>query len=179
MIMIKVEVAGQQYHLEAGMTISAILKQIDLSIETDIVVAGLINNQLYDLNTPIYANSQLDFLTINDEIGNRIYRRSLFLLLVRVIYELFPSGKLSIEHSLSNGIYCELHKKKALIQQDLCRIEQRMREIINLNHKIIRRDLNRDQLIKIFTKQGFIDKVRLLNQLDLKYPVYELDGVYD
>lgn len=179
MIMIKIKVAGRVYHVKAGMTISEILQQIDFTAEPDIVVAAVINNVLYDLDTLVNDHTQLDFLTIKDEIGNRIYRRSLFLLLVKAIYQLFPASKLSIEHSLSNGIYCELHKDKPLNQHDLGRIEKKMRDLIKADHKINGHDFSREQLISIFSKQGFSDKVRLLQQLAIKYPVYELDGFYD
>lgn len=177
--MVSVEIAGNKYDFTRGTTLEEIIERVEPE-DKEIIVAGIINNQLCDLTTPVRDDCKLKFLTINDEFGNRIYRRSLFLVLVRAIYELFPGAQLSIEHSISNGIYCELHKDSPLTQRDLSRIEFKMYELINADLPITGKELPVEEVKEIFSRQGFLDKVKLLNQLEITTcPVYELDGVYD
>jgi uridine kinase len=176
---IKVDVSGKLYHFNHGTTLEEIKDTIK-SEEKEIIVAGIIDNQIYDLNTSLNKDCRIRFLTIKDEIGNRIYRRSLFLVMSRAIYELYPDSKLSIEHSLSNGIYCELHKDTPLNQTELDMIRLKMKELIKKDLPIKRKEMSKDQLLQLFDVQGFKDKVELLHQLEIdKCTVYELDGYHD
>lgn len=179
--MIEVGINKQVYNFKKGITAEEILKEIKYPQSGD-VVAAKINNQIYDLNIEIIENCTLDFVTINDELGNRIYRRSLFLILSKAVYDLFPDSRLSIEHSLSNGIYCEINKETPLNQKDINKIEHRMREIVKADLPIVRKNLTLKEKIDIYKKQGFYDKVNLLKQVgnnDYTYPIYELDGYHD
>jgi uridine kinase len=167
------------YTSDSGTSLEKVLSIIDLK-DKDLVVAGVVNNQLCDLSAVLESDCQVKFITMRDEIGCRIYRRSLLLVMIRVIYELFPESRLSVEHSLSNGIYCELHKESPLSRQDLNLITGKMREIIKANRPITALELPVEQVKAIFLKQGFLDKVELLKQLKITtLPLYELDGIYD
>ncbi len=176
---VKVNISEKIFHFSHGTTLENIIDVLD-NLEKNIIVAGVIDNQIYDLTTSINKDCKLRFLTINDEIGNRIYRRSLFMVMSRAIYELYPESKLSIEHSLSNGIYCELHKEALFTQFDLNNIKAKMKELIKKNLPIKRKELLKEELQQLFFSHGFNDKVELLNQLDIeKCVVYELDGYHD
>ncbi|MFW6014869.1 MAG: nucleoside kinase [bacterium] len=175
----KVTISNKDYDFEKGVTLEEILNNIEDNQKNN-VVAALVNNQIYDLTDQVKKDSKVKFVTINGEIGNRIYRRSLFLVMAKAIYKIFPEAKLSIEHSLSNGIYCEIHKNTQLNQKDLKKIKKEMNNIVKKNIPIVGKKFSKDKLTKIYTRQGFIDKVDLLEQLNMdKYPVYELDGYFD
>lgn len=177
--MIELKINNRVYQFEEGTTLEEIVNKINLN-DRDIIVAGIINNRICDLSKPVEESSTVKFVTINDEIGNRIYRRSLFLLLARSVYELYPKAKLSIEHSLSNGIYCEIHKDTPLSQVDLFKIKTKMKELVDKDLAIKRHLFNQNEVKGLYIKQNCLDKVALLEQIDTDNDsIYELDGYYD
>lgn len=177
--MIKVNVSGKIYEFHHGVKAEEVLEEIALD-DKNIVVAAIINNQLSDLTISINKDSTVNFLTINDEIGNRIYRRSLFMVMSKAVYEIFPDCKLSIEHSLSNGMYCEIHMDRPLCQSDLNNIKEKMNEYIKDDLPIKKLFMDKKKLEKIYSELGFNDKVDILNYLgNDTVTVYELDGNYD
>src|SRR5690554_1662977 len=179
MISLKIKINGSNYDFKEGTCLEEIKEKVKTK-DKDIIVGAIVNNVLSDLNKRLTNDSVIKFLTINDEIGNRIYRRSLFLVLCKAIYELFPEAKLSIEHSLGNGIYCELYKENPLVLSDVNKIKYRMKEIIENNQRIQKRKFSITELERIFKSYGFDDKIDLIKQMDLKkYNIYELDGYYD
>ena len=177
--MIKINITNKEFNLPTGKTLIEILKEIDM-YDSKIVVGAIVNNHLCDLTTTIEEDSTVKFLSINDEIGNRIYRRSLFMVMTKAIYAIFPSSKLSIEHSLSNGMYCELHKNSPLSQTDLEKIKEKMFELVENDLPINKHFMENNKLREILTKQGFLEKVDMLDYFKKdKIPVYELDGNFD
>nr|WP_230866704.1 nucleoside kinase [Iocasia fonsfrigidae] len=176
--MISINIGGQIHEFKEGIIIEDIVKK--LYPDNKIIVAAVVDNELYNLNNRLEKNCSLEFLTINDEIGNRIYRRSLFLVMAKAIYDLFPEGILSIEHSLSNGIYCELHKDSPLTQKSLSKIQKGMKELIKRKIPIKKVYFKKDELINVFLKQGFSERVELIKQMDtVGSNIYELDGYYN
>ncbi|MEJ6950576.1 uridine kinase family protein [Natronospora cellulosivora (SeqCode)] len=177
--MINVTISGKDHVFPEGIKLEELMFKIK-GYDPKITVAAIVNNQLEDLSMPLYDDSNIKFLSINDEIGNRIYRRSLFIVLAKAIYDLFPNSKLSIEHSLSNGIYCEIHKEKVLTKEELIKIKENMIDIINSNFQIKKHKLSKKKLIHIYNQQEMKDKINVLNDINKdEFDVYELDGYFD
>ena len=72
--------------------------------------------------------------------GMRILSPGLTFLLIVAAKELFPDGRLLIEHSLGKGLYCELHKKPPLSSKDVEKLEQRMRELVEADVPFSRKE---------------------------------------
>ena len=177
--MIKVNIEGKYFTFPKGISLEEILEEVDL-YDKRIVVAAIVNNRLSDLTDTIEENSRIRYLTINDEVGNRIYRRSLYLVMTKAIQELYPGSRLLIEHSLSNGIYCELNKDRPLSSRDLAMIKEKMMEYVNRDVPIRKLVKSKSELMEIYKKQGYLDKVEMLGFLERdEYTVYELEGYFD
>ncbi|MFW6281519.1 MAG: nucleoside kinase [bacterium] len=177
--MINVKILGKTYTFPSGIKIIEIVDKIEF-LDSNIIVAAIVDNKLEDLSSTLNKSVELKLLSINDEIGNRIYRRSLFIVLAKAIYDLFPDSILSIEHSLSNGIYCELHKDSQLTEEEMIKIKEKMLFIINNDFEIKKHKVSKFALKEIYKKQKMEDKVGILDIIEQnKFDVYELDGYYD
>ncbi len=176
----KIEIENETISFTERITIEEAISASDYP-KKDYLVAVKINNTVYDLNHYIEENMVIEPVTIESELGNRIYRRSLFIVLAKAIYELYPSGRLSIEHSLSNGIYCELHKDGPISNNDLNQIKNKMDDIIDRDLPIIRKKHFREDAIKLLEMQDHCSaRISLIKNLNLDYyPLYELAGYYD
>ena len=93
--------------------------------------------------------------------------------------ELFPKCNVSVEHSLSKGLYCEiLCPCKNIDENDVKRIENRMREIVKEDVPFLKSRMSLDEAIKIFEEYGHINKVKLMKYRKKPYVnIYECGWV--
>jgi threonyl-tRNA synthetase len=90
------------------------------------------------------------------------------------VKELWPDAKLAIGPSIEDGFYYDFDKKTPFTDDDLFKIENKMREIIASDEKFIREEVNRDAAIKLFRKLKEDYKVELINALaDPKVTIYK------
>ena len=113
--------------------------------------------------------------------GMRIYRRSLTFLLIVAARELFSGATIEIDHSLPyGGYYCQITGREPLSAEELQALQARMREIVNANEPIMKARIPLAEARAIFEKQGYDDKLRLLNYRTKDYlTVYTLRGLTD
>ncbi len=86
-----------------------------------------------------------------------------------------------VDHSLTlSGLYCRLIGREPLSDDELARLEGRMREIVQADEPIVKERLPLSEAIAVFQRQGYEDKVRLLRYRTKDYlTVYRLRGVTD
>ena len=127
------------------------------------IVAVKLNNEIRDLNFAPCTGGKLDFIDLRSEDGVRIYSRSLSLVLIKAAMEKFPKCVVRFEHSLSKGIYGEIHfqDNRPFTEKDLRVIKERMREIIAADEPIVKETMPTAEAIEFFKQQGHLDKVRL------------------
>lgn len=142
------------------------------------VVAALIDDKLRELTCPIDRDVEVTPLGMDDRDGSRIYRRSLTLLLVVAVHELFPEARVHVDHSVTfGGYYCEVQGRDPLTPAELAQVEARMREIVAADAPIGKQRVPVADAIALFEERGDDDKVRLLQYRRKDYLVlYELRG---
>ena len=127
------------------------------------IVAAIINNEIHELTFPIEIESYCQPVSMGTADGARIYRRSLVFLLEISFSELFPKGRLNIDHSISSGgFYCEVTQREALSEKELDLLKAHMRRLSREDHAFIRREVPIQEALDYFKKHGYEDKLRLL-----------------
>ena len=76
--------------------------------------------------------------------------------------ELFNKPKVTIEHSLSKGLYSEVQVNNNLQEDDIIKIKNKMQDIINKNYKIEKISTTKEEAIKIFESNNMYEKAELL-----------------
>ena len=127
-------------------------------------VCVLVNNKVEDLHYPVFSPKHVEFIDIVSNGGFRVYTRSLCMVLYKALNDLYPGKRLCIQHSISNGHYCQIkHEEEFLTPEVIAQLKQRTTDVIEM-----------------FRKQGLKDKVRLLEGLNQLYTVYyKLDDIID
>jgi uridine kinase len=145
------------------------------------IVAAIINNQIHELTYPVNFESHCQPVTMDTADGARIYRRSLVFLLEMVFAQLFPTGRLNIDHSVSSGgYYCEVTERGPLTQEELDSLKNHMTGLINEDQPFIRKEVPIQEAIEYFKQRGYIDKLRLLKYRSKDYlTLYSLKGQMD
>ncbi|MDD4343533.1 MAG: nucleoside kinase, partial [Eubacteriales bacterium] len=139
--------------------------------QTPIIVA-MVDGNLKDLTYVLNSsknNCRIDFFDLTSELGNKVYQRSLIFLLIVAAKEIFPRAKLTIENSLSQGIYCKIKIDPALTRKELLKIENRMKEYVEKDLPFTKKVLPTQEVIDLYNNHDMEDKALLLQQL--KNPV--------
>jgi uridine kinase len=170
---------GRKVLAKEGTILNDIIKDYGLFKDTPIVL-GTINNRLYELGSTISEEGNFGTVDISSKIGMMTYVRTLQFVLIKAVSELFPSDKITIEHSLSKGLYGEIKKIPALDIDDIYEIKSRMTEIIKRDIPIRKVTFSKAKAIEIYTEYNMQDKVKLLKYVNSEeINLYELDGRFD
>lgn len=152
--------------IEKGTTLLQLSKEGCKQSSTP-VVAAKVNNSYKGLDYPLRNDCSVEFLDLTTEEGIRTYTRSLSFVLIKAARELYPDCEVIIEHSLSKGIYGEIHfgKKKELTKEQTKAIEKRMQELIVQKIPLTKRSVSREDAIAVFANECMLDKVKLLKHM--------------
>ncbi len=144
-------------------------------------VCVLVNNKVEDLHYPVFSPKHIEFIDITNNAGYRVMTRSLCMVLYKALNDLYPGKRLCIQHSISNGHYCQIkHEEDFLSAEVITQLKQRMTEIIEADLPFKRHERLTTDVIEMFRKQGLKDKVRLLEGFNQLYTVYyKLDDICD
>jgi len=152
---------GDILSLDGGRSLLEISEDVKHYYQTPIV-AALVDTELEELLNHPEGPATIRFLDLTTRDGVRIYQRSLILLLIHAVHELYPGIAIKIEHSLGKGLYCELDKNPPLSAADVVGIEQRMRQLVAENLPINKRKVTVAEAEEVFAREGFVDKILLL-----------------
>ncbi len=94
-----------------------------------------------------------------------ILRHSTSHLMAQAVKDLFPGVKVAIGPSIENGFYYDFDYDPGFTEEDLEKIEKRMKEITAANIPIECKVMKRDEAIEFFEKMGETYKVELLKNI--------------
>lgn len=163
-----------------GAQVGEFLQQVKDDFKAPIV-AAVINNEIHELTYTIEIEAHCKPVTMDTADGARIYRRSLVFLLEMAFADLFPTGKLTIDHSLSSGgFYCQVTGRGTLSQSELDALRSHMQKLVKEDHAYERKEVPAQEAIEYFKQLGYDDKVRLFAYRRKDYvTLYSLNGQMD
>lgn len=162
-----------------GTKLQEIAKDFQKDFKSDIVGA-IVNNELKELWVKIQQDCSLKFIDRTTAYGSRFYSRSLAFLFIIAAEEVFEGCRVTVEHSLSKGLYCEVHKGDPLTEEDIEKIKAKMWELQKLDIPFVKRKITNSEANEIFTASKQFDKVNLIKYRKKKYiNVYNCNGCYD
>lgn len=164
-----------------GAPVGDFLKLLNEEDDMPPIVGAIVNDALRELTFCIEFESRVEAVTMGTEDGMRIYRRSLTFLLETAFSQLFPGASLTIDHSVSaGGYFCRVRDHDPLDAKDLKTLEAKMHDFVEADLTFERVEVPLDEAIEYFTKQGKLDKVRLLKHRKKDYLVlYSYNGHRD
>jgi uridine kinase len=171
---------GRTFEGPSGTTVEAFLQAAGEQT-TPPIVAALLGGELRELSFPVGADADLVPLDTSTGDGSRIFRRSLAFVLVVAVREILPGCDVEVDHSVSDGgFFCTAYRHAPFTPEELRRIESRMREIVEADEPIHRREVPLPEAIQLLEREGYIDKIRLLRTREKDYlTLYSLRGLED
>lgn len=137
------------------------------------VLGAMVNNKLREASFEFYHPKTVRFIDITHPDGMRMYIRSLSFVLYAAVEELYPGATLRIEHSVSNGFYCELDNlKDGMTAQTVFDLGQRMREIIEKDIPFVMQKDETDEVVRMLEEKGLTDKTDLIRHRGQYYTTF-------
>ena len=166
-----------QKEFPEGTTVQACLTGLDnFPVGT---LAALSGGIVRELNEPIRTDCSLIPLTLEHEEGRRVYERSLRFVMLLALRHLYPYQQVRIEYSVGYGVFVRL-PGITLHRQDIVRIENEMRRLVELNLAFTRKQWTREDAIRYFEEEKQPDKVDLLRHRPVPYiNMYCIDGMWE
>ncbi len=145
------------------------------------LVAAIVNGDLRELTYSIQMEARLAPVTMADEDGALIYRRSLTFLLSAAFANLFPANSMTIDHSVSSGGYfCQVTDRHPLSNAELDSLAAFMRAWVKKDEPFRRQEISLAEATAYFVSKGYKDKVQLLSYRKKGYvTLYQLDDYRD
>ncbi len=145
------------------------------------VVAALVNGELRELTYAVHKDVDVRLLSSATSDGERVYQRSLTLLMLAAVHELFPEAQITVEHAVTmTGLLCEVRGRAPFTRDEVAQIQARMQEIVDQDEPIVKRQVPLEEAVAMFFESGYDDKVRLLKYRQRDYVIiYALREVSD
>ncbi len=90
-------------------------------------------------------------------------RHSLAHILAKALMELYPSTKLTIGPAIEDGFYYDVDLDEQLTPDHFPAIEKKMKEIINKGEPFVRKEVSREEALKLFKGNEY--KTEIINEL--------------
>lgn len=169
--------------VEGGATLAEITSSISDRLGFRPICAR-VNNKSEDLSYAVYSPKQVEFLGIDSSLGQRVYTRSLCMMLYRAASMEIKGCSLKIEHSIARGHYCTLSQQDSgnviITEELLARLTQRLEEMHKANIPFVRHQQLTEEVKSLFSREGLSAKVSLLDTgNDLYTAYYTLEDTAD
>lgn len=167
----------QEYvSVRGGETLGEVFERLSDRIDIKPICAR-VNNKTQDLQYPVFSPKHIEFLDYTTPSGERVYVRSLCMIMYKAVRDLYPEKRLRIEHSVSNGFFTQLIDASDGMALELnanmiADIKQRMQAIVKEDIPFVRHEGLTTDVMKMYEKAGLHDKATLLNTSTDMYTVY-------
>jgi threonyl-tRNA synthetase len=129
-------------------------------------LAAKVNGHFADLSSLLHDGDTIQILTFDSPEGKSVFWHSSSHVLAQAVQELFPTAKIAIGPSIDNGFYYDFDVEKPFSPEDVVKIEERVREIINRKLAIVRSEPTVDEARSYFAAKNEIYKLELLADIE-------------
>jgi threonyl-tRNA synthetase len=131
----------------------------------DAAIAAEVNGKLVDLNHEITTDCSLILHTFATETGKEIYWHSTSHLMAQAVKQLYPKVKVTIGPAIEQGFYYDFDRDEPFSDEELLKIETRMKELSAQNLPYVRKELSKQEAIDVFSKQQEDYKLELIEAI--------------
>ena len=165
-----------EYHdFKAGTTVLEIYNTLNVKLPYPLGGAR-VNNKSRHLTYQCYNPKDIEFIDMSDPSAMRSYVRSLCFVLSKAVSDLYPNGKIHIEHPVSKGYYCDLDIGMEITDEIAEDLKRRMQEIIDEDLSFEIQVAQTSEVVRLFRENDMDDKALLLETIGKVYSRYNILG---
>ena len=156
---------GSQREYPRGVTAAEIAASIGKRLAKD-ALAAKVDGDWVDLDRPIDHDAAVTIVTPASPDGREVLRHSTAHVLAQAVTDLFPGARYAIGPAIADGFYYDfdLPDDRHFTEDDLGRIEARMREIVAADQPFVRDEVGRDEGLRLFADQPY--KIEIIERVE-------------
>ena len=141
-----------------------VAEKISTSLAKQAMIVA-VDGQLKDLDFVIDKDCSVKIFTSKNEEGLETIRHDTAHILAMAVQELFPGTQVTIGPVIENGFYYDFARKEPFTEDDLKKIEDKMKEIVDRDVVTKREVWSREKAIEHFKKKGEICKAEMIESI--------------
>ncbi len=155
---------GSEREMSAGATTLDVAADIGPRLAKDALIA-VVDGEETDLTTPLHDGATVEIVTPGSDRGLHTIRHSTAHVLAQAVLELWPGSTFAIGPAIENGFYYDfsLPDSGTFSDDDLEKIDAKMREIIKARQPFVRSEMSADDALALMDghpyKQAIIRSV--------------------
>ena len=167
----------KEYAATEGSTFGEFLKGIGLLDKA--IIAVKVGDRTLDLSASAREGT-IEPIYMDSPEGTTILRHSTAHVMAQAVKALYPETKITIGPAIETGFYYDFDYEPGFTEEDLPKIEKKMKEIVGQDLPISRRELKKEEAIALFRDAGETFKVELITGVeDETVSLYTQDGFTD
>ena len=158
---------GSVREFEAGVTGLQIAESISSRLAQD-VLACSVNDEIVELNRPINEDASIRLHKWDDAEAKHAFWHTSAHLLAEALQELYPNIQFGIGPAIESGFYYDVDPGEGVTikEGDLEKIEKKMTELVAKNESVVRNEISKDEVLKMFSERGETYKCELISELE-------------
>ena len=165
---------------DSGIDGIGIAKSIAISLAKN-ALAIKVNGDLKDLSFQLNCDSTIEIITPKSKEALEIIRHDCAHLMAQAVKEIYPQTQVTIGPAIENGFYYDFARANPFSQEDLEKIENKMREISKRSDEVKREEWDRNDAVKFFEEIGEKYKAEIISSIpsDEKISLYRQGNFID
>ena len=180
--MFQVTLDDKEMEFPRGTSYGEILETMKPDSQSPAVLV-MANGRLKELHKTLKENCRLSLVTTGDAIGQKTYRRSATLLLLKALYHVAGGErirKVVLHYSVGEGYYYTIQGDVQITEEFLQKVKNYMQELVKKKVPIIKRSVKLNEAIRLFHQHGMYDKEKLFRYRRVsRVNLYSLAGFED
>ena len=128
-------------------------------------VAGKVNGNLVDAVDLLDSDCSVEIIRDQDQEGIEIIRHSCAHLFGHALKQIFPEAKMAIGPIIENGFYYDIDLDHSLSQEDLEKIEKRMKDLAKTKYRVLKKVVPKKEAEKVFEERKETYKLEILKEI--------------
>ena len=179
---VKLTINGETREFPMGITYKVVVKAYEKTSPAPVILV-IAGGKICELHKKAERDGEVRLVTTKDSIGNKTYKRTACLVLLKAIYDLAGKEKVDkvvLHYSVGSGFYFTMAGEQKLDQAFLDQVKKRMTELVEQKIPVKKRSVGTDEAIALFHHHRMYDKEKLFRYRRVsRVNIYSIENFED
>ena len=179
---VKLTINGETREFPMGITYKEVVKAYEKTSPAPVILV-IAGGKICELHKKAERDGEVRLVTTKDSIGNKTYKRTACLVLLKAIYDLAGKEKVDkvvLHYSVGSGFYFTMAGEQKLDQAFLDQVKKRMTELVEQKIPVKKRSVGTDEAIALFHHHRMYDKEKLFRYRRVsRVNIYSIENFED
>ena len=127
------------------------------------IVCAYVNNRVRELTYVLDKDATIVPLTVKDRDAKPTYEASLRFIVAMAMYNIHPEVKIRFSYNVSRAIFMQILNPEVISNGHLVKeLDEEIKRIIAADYPLVRKIVSKEEIKKVFSEEGFQDKIDIL-----------------